>query len=111
MPLVDALSITDAVASSGTPGAISPGRDTLAGASIACDGTSVPSGSRCPSRGLALAVLLGSARLAVHPADSRASGTSAVARCQVRRRLCGRGSAMAVLSPSPGPRRAVPPPA
>jgi len=78
------------VAPAGTPGAISPGLDRLAGASIAEFGTVVPSG-RTVSSDAALAVV---ARLAVQAPESSARGTSAEAFCQVFSRFCD-------MSPSP----------
>src|SRR6476469_2996657 len=70
----------------GTPGAISPGFETLAGALMAWSGTLVPSGS-LPSWPSALAVPV-IVRLVVHAPDSSASGTRAVAFWKVVKRLC-----------------------
>jgi hypothetical protein len=58
-----------------------PGWERLAGASIASDGTRLPSGRVGRSSEAALALPV-AARLAVHAVDSIASGTSAVAFCQ-----------------------------
>ncbi len=70
----------------GTPGAISPGPDTLAGALMAWSGTLVPSGS-VPSWPSALAEPV-MVRLVVQAPDSSASGTRAVAFWKVVKRLC-----------------------
>src|SRR6476469_6692867 len=70
----------------GTPGAISPGPETLAGALMAWSGTLVPSGS-LPSWPAALAVPV-TVRLVVHAPDSSASGTRAVAFWKVVMRVC-----------------------
>src|SRR3954454_7727728 len=80
MPEVDAVDTIWAASALPTPGAIRLPSETLAGASIAWTGTLVPSGSdgSCRSPAAARGALT-PARLAVQAADSRASGTSAVA--------------------------------
>src|SRR4051812_29246508 len=104
MPLVEASAITRSAWPRGTPGAISPGLETLAGALMAWSGTVVPSG-RGPSRPSALAdpVIV---RLVVQAPDSSASGTRAVAFWNVVKRLCDamRGSPL-VSAGSPANRR------
>src|SRR4051812_32539210 len=95
MPLVEAAASTAPAEPTGTPGAISPGLDTLAGAWIACSGMVVPSGSR-PGRESALAVLV-TVRLVVQAPESSASGISAVAFCHVFKRFG------AAIRPSPLP--------
>src|SRR5688500_13982596 len=85
MPFVEAVEMTWSTLPAGTPGAISPGLETLAGASMAPVGSDVPSG-RVPGESPA-AVALDAARLAVQAPESRASGTSAVAFCHVFVRL------------------------
>src|SRR5680860_357148 len=89
MPLVEAVEITFWDAPAGTPAAIEPGWETLAGASSASFGTVVPSGSRSPSCDVAAVATIapGTARLAVQAPDRSASGTSAVAFCQVLSRF------------------------
>ena len=69
----------------GTPGAISPGCDTLAGALMAWSGMLVPSGSRpsWPSEPALVTV-----RLVVQAPESSASGTRAVAFWNVLNRVC-----------------------
>ena len=85
MPLVEALATTLSAEPAGTPGAMTPGTETLAGASTASAGRLVPSGSVGSSPVAALAVLV-AARLMVQAPDSSASGTSAVAFCHVIKR-------------------------
>jgi hypothetical protein len=80
MPLVDAPAMTSSAAPSGTPGAISPGLETLAGALIAWSGTVVPSGS-FPLPCSAAVLALVNVKLVVHAPDNSASGTSAEAFC------------------------------
>src|SRR6478672_3189791 len=86
MPLVEASAMTWSAPPFGTPGAISPGPDTLAGALTAWSGTLVPSGS-VPSWPSALAEPV-MVRLVVQAPDSSASGTRAVAFWKVVKRLC-----------------------
>src|SRR6476620_3066911 len=86
MPLVEASAMTWSAPPLGTPGAISPGPDTLAGALMAWSGTLVPSGS-VPSWPSALAEPV-MVRLVVQAPDSSASGTRAVAFWKVVKRLC-----------------------
>src|SRR6476659_2664020 len=82
MPDADAVSIARCL-SPVMPGAYSPRAETLAGAWIASVGTAVPSGRtpRCsvPADAVARPTPV---RFAVQAADSRASGTSAVAFCK-----------------------------
>src|SRR3954468_5121940 len=105
MPFVDAAAITAPAEPTGTPGAISPGLDTLAGAWMACWGMGVPSGSR-PGRESALALLV-TVRLVVHAPESRASGISAVAFCPVFKRFGAaiRSSPLPDAVPDAGPAR------
>src|SRR3954469_2433256 len=86
MPFGEASAMTWSAPPLGTPGAISPGPDTLAGALIAWSGTLVPSG-RVPSWPAALAEPV-MVRLVVQAPDSSASGTRAVAFWKVVKRLC-----------------------
>src|SRR3954453_6439982 len=80
MPEVDAVETICAASALPTPGASRLPSETLAGASIAWAGTLVPSGSAGSWRSPAEARgAFTPARLAVQAADSRASGTSAVA--------------------------------
>ncbi len=82
MPLVEAVSTIWAAWPRGTLGATTPGTETLAGASMACAGTVVPSGSAPePSSPATAEPMPDPAMLAVHAAESTASGTSAVALC------------------------------
>src|SRR3954452_20154693 len=75
IPPADAPARTSSAEPLGTPGAISPGVDTLAGALMALAGTFARSGSlRCWASADAERVTV---RLAVQAPDSRASGTSA----------------------------------
>src|SRR3954453_17118026 len=97
MPLVEALLMTCCSLPLGTPGASSPGAEMLAGSLTACDGTWLPSGSWPPLSSAAVALV--TAKLAVHAPDRTASGTSAVAFCQVVMRLL----VMSVISPLIGP--------
>src|SRR6476620_119229 len=86
MPLAEAPAMTSAAEPEGTPGAISPGLETLAGALMAWSGTVVPSGS-FPSDPSALALLV-IVRLVVQAPDSSASGTRALAFWKVVSFLC-----------------------
>src|SRR4051794_7608491 len=79
MPLVDAPATTASAAPSGTAGAIAPGIGTLAGALIAWPGTALPSGRPWLWFFAAEATLSAPAMLAVHAAESSASGTSEAA--------------------------------
>src|SRR3954447_26886888 len=105
MPFVDAAAITAPAEPTGTPGAISPGLDTLAGAWMAGSCIVVPSASR-PGRESALALLV-TVRLVVHAPESRASGTSAVAFCQGFKPLGAaiRSSRLPDAVPDAGPAR------
>src|SRR3954452_9518444 len=102
MPEVDAGATICAASALATPGAIRLASETLAGASIACDGTLVPSGSVGSGTSPADAVeALTPRRLAVQAADSSAIGTSAVA-------LCRRPNPLADIELSPSGYRVVP---
>src|SRR4051812_46130140 len=83
MPEVEAVATTLWALVPAMPGATAPGRDTLAGASMASVGTLVPSGSVARGVSSADAAVLAPtpARLAVQAADSSASGMIAVALC------------------------------
>src|SRR5688500_19755418 len=78
--MVEALA-TMVLVSPEMPGAVTPGLDTLAGASIAWVGMLVPSGSVRESSCAAAVVAPAPARLAVTAVDSSASGKSADAFC------------------------------
>jgi hypothetical protein len=81
MPEVEA--VETIWAASELPGPRAAPSETLAGASIACAGTLVPSGRVGSGRGPALASGAPTpAMLAVQAADNRASGRSAVALCR-----------------------------
>src|SRR5918994_4079124 len=80
MPMVDALA-TIVLVLPLMPGAVTPGLETLAGASIAWFGMLVPSGRERESSCAAAVVAPAPARLAVQAVDSNASGTSADAFC------------------------------
>jgi len=84
MPLADAPSTTALAVPRGTPGAMTPARGTLAGASIAWLGTSVPSGSLRLSVSVPVPAAVAEpkpARLNVHAPESSASGTIMIAFC------------------------------
>src|SRR5690349_2123667 len=90
MPLVEALLTTSSSLPFGTPGATSPGAEMLAGCSTASEGTLLPSGrdaAAVSSSAVSEAVALETARLAVQAPERSASGTRAVAFCQVVMRL------------------------
>src|SRR6188508_3257203 len=99
MPEVEAVATIWSASASSTSPARLPS-ETLAGASMACAGTLVPSGRVGSGRSPAEAWgALAPRRLAVHAADSRAIGTSAVALCKRLNRF-----AAIKLSPMvPGP--------
>jgi hypothetical protein len=83
MPLVEAFAmiwLVSPVAAAGAGRATEVGEETLAGASIACVGMVLPSGSVAAASSAA-AVEPIPVRLAVHAAESTASGTMAVALC------------------------------
>ena len=103
MPEVEAVAMIWAASALPTPGPSRLPSETLAGASMAWVGTLVPSGRVGSGRSPAAAEgALTPAMLAVQAADSRASGTSAVA-------LCRRPNRLADIRLSPmGFRRAVP---
>src|SRR4051794_23970605 len=83
MPEADAVATTCSASELPTPGAIVLPSDTLAGASMACAGTLLPSGRVGSWRSPADAVDgVAPRRLAVQAADSSAIGTSAVAVCR-----------------------------
>src|SRR5438874_922439 len=79
MPLVEALRISCCSLPVGTPGAISPGAEMLAGVFTGWLGTVLPSGS--VGFKVSAAVALVTARLAVQAPESNARGTRAVAFC------------------------------
>src|SRR6478672_3622527 len=85
MPFTDDVATTcSAFPTLPTEPAILSGAETEAGASMAWAGTLDPSGSEGSGSTPAAALVVGElvARLAVHAAESRASGTRAVARCR-----------------------------
>ncbi len=103
MPLTEDVATTcSALSTPPTEPAILSGAETEAGASMAWAGTLDPSGSEGSGSVPAAALVVGElvARLAVHAADSSASGTNAVARC---RRLKREGDLVADME-TPGMR-------
>ena len=81
MPLVEAVATIWLASPEAAAGASEVGEETLAGASIACVGTVVPSGRVAVVSPATAVPRPTPVRLAVHAAESTASGTMAVAFC------------------------------
>src|SRR4051812_203502 len=102
MPEGDAVATICSASALPTPGPNRLPSETLAGASMACAGTLVPSGRVGSGRSPAAAVgALTPSRLAVQAADSSAISTRAVA-------LCRRPNRLADIELSPSSYRVVP---